>query len=89
MILTINGRVASNADGDIHGSIRVALRLAEMLGAQTGQRKNPQTLGTYFELSVRDFIWASLQSLKHVRTGKWEVIQIKSRGKDEISQYAQ
>ncbi len=88
-ILTVKSGVASNADRKNAGSKRVALRLAELLAAKEGERKKPQTLGTHFELAVSNFIRTSLKSLKHVRAGRWEVVHVKSRGKEEISQYSQ
>lgn len=89
-LLTLNEKgVPGNADGSNKTSIAIATGIATRLQAETGVRAVAQTSGNDFEDLVAKFVRATFLRLPHLRPGKWDVRQISSRGRSEISKYAQ
>jgi hypothetical protein len=88
-ILKVHNDVATNADKKNMTSVAIANAMATELKISKGRRGVAQSTGSHFELAVRDFVESTLATLDHVRSGPWEVLQITSRGKNEISSYAQ
>lgn len=72
-IETPRGAVPSFADGSSRASSEIARRMAKSLGfAQSGrERITGQNAGASFEQLTRDFVDASLKSLRHLRPGEW------------------
>ncbi|MEE3501095.1 NgoMIV family type II restriction endonuclease [Acidiphilium acidophilum] len=89
-LLTINAMgVPGNADGSNKTSIAIARGIADRLMAETGVRAVAQTSGDEFENLISNFVAETLPKLSHVRPGKWDVKQVKTRGRAEIGRYAQ
>ncbi|HEX2752966.1 MAG TPA: NgoMIV family type II restriction endonuclease [Alphaproteobacteria bacterium] len=89
-LLTINNKgVPGNADKDNKTSVAIAVSIATKLQAETGIRVAAQTSGNDFEDIVAKFVKASFLKLSHLRPGKWDVRQVSSRNRAEISRYAQ
>lgn len=81
--------VASNADKDNRTSVAIARSIAEQLQVETGVRSSAQSSGNQFEAIVSKFVLATFPNLPHLRPGRWEVRQVKSRGRSEISKFSQ
>ena len=89
--LTINSNgVASNADSSNNTSRRIARGVADRLKAETiGDRIAGQTSGNQFEAICADFVRETFLKLEHLRPGTWDVHQVTSRNRLEISHYEQ
>ncbi len=89
-LLTISDNgVPSNADKDNKTSVAIAFGIANRLKAETGVRTAAQTSGNKFEELVADFVRGTFLRLHLLRPGKWEVRQVGTRNRAEISRYAQ
>lgn len=90
-LLTISDKgVPSNADKDSRASVAIASGIAQKLQAETGVRSAGQTSGNKFEDLVARFVQTTFLKLPHLRPGKWDVRQVRSRDRTaEFANYAQ
>lgn len=81
--------VASNADRSNKPSREIAFKLAEQLMGDVGERQAGQTSGAKFEVLIAAFIERTFPRLQHMRSGKWDVVQLGNRSPMKTSSFAQ
>lgn len=89
-LLVVDEGVASNADGSQVASVRIALSIADALGAKEGKKLAGQTAGHKFEHAVERFLKATFgRGISGLRPGTWSIDCIRSRSPLVIAQYEQ
>ena len=87
--LSIFGGIATNADSSQLTSRRIALHIAEALGASEADgRLSGQSAGKAFETAVRDFVEGTFPALQSLRPGNWQVRNVGgSRAEYHLARY--
>lgn len=74
LLLQDRDGVPSNADKDNKRSVRIAQRMADLIGeVVSGPRLAGQTSGSKFEVLCCSFLKESFGYLQHLRPGNWEI----------------
>ncbi len=82
--------VASNADRNNGFSCAIAKRIANVLGAQTVEKKGKgQTAGADFEGAVADFVSATFPKRQNLRPGKWTIARLGNKSKVKTADFVQ
>ena len=90
LIRTNKDGVPNFADNSQAFSRNVAKHVLHLLGGEKQMGKlSGQTLGNEFEALVKRYLESTFFNLHHLRPGKWEIAQIKSRSTLAIAQYEQ
>ena len=80
--------VASNADGSLASSRRIALHIARALGAPEGVKLPGQSAGTRFERAVTGFLATTMPAMAAIRPGTWNVHNLGgSRGEYHLAHF--
>lgn len=89
--LTITpGGVPAIADGGNKTSVTIARSLIAKLGSSaTAMRVPGQTSGNEFESACAEFLESTFKDLRHLRPGKWHVIQMPQRDRGGIARFEQ
>lgn len=83
--------IPSNADRSQLSSVKYAKSIYEQIGggASAKPSQTAQGKGDAFEAEVAEFINATFNHMEHLRPGKWQVEQVRSRSKNIIGNFAQ
>ncbi|MCM1029444.1 MAG: NgoMIV family type II restriction endonuclease [Pseudoflavonifractor sp.] len=88
-IITISNGVASNADSSSKLSTRIALSIAEQLGAHESQKAEGQTIGSRFENVSANFLANTFLKFQDLRPGRWHVEKLGNRNSVKTYSFTQ
>jgi len=82
--------VPTNADRESNASVQIAKGILSLLGTEAiGARLAGQTSGNKFEDVCGNFLKITFPELAHLRPGRWDIKQVKSKNRLTIAQYQQ
>ncbi len=81
--------IASNADASNLPSRKIALCIAQKLGAGVGDKLKGQTAGTLFEQITVQFLLNTFPKLQHLRPGAWKILNLGNQSTIKTSDFSQ